>query len=218
MIKGYDLNLKQFVFAEDVNKSDNHYFMCPCCKDKLIVKQGEILMHHFSHYKENEVNINCILKTTTSNYDEWVYKILKGFEPREVEVNVENQVFDILLENKTSITLCYIEHLVKDKGKIDILELAFRQRKHVNKWIALLNMSDEFELIECENKLIWKDRASIRYNALTKDLIDLDLWVYYNDVFYDILKFENNKCFMDKMEFGKRVVGVEKFREILGGK
>lgn len=218
MIKGYDNDLKQFVFAEDVDKSAKHSFICPCCKDSLIVKQGEILMHHFSHYRENEVNKNCILKTTVSNYDEWIYQMLTGFHPSEVEVDINDQVFDILLDNKTSVTLCYIEHLMKDKGKIDVLELAFKQRKLVNKWTVLLNMSDEFELIEEGNKLVWKDRASIKYSVLTKDLIDLDLWVYYNDIFYEVLKIENNKCFMDKMEFGNKVVGVERFREILGGK
>lgn len=216
MIKGFDLNDNTCIFAQDVDKSLKHEYICPCCKDKLIVKQGEVLSHHFAHQKENEINKGCILKTTSSDYDDWVYAILTSFRPSEVEVNKDNQVFDILLENDKSVTLCYIEHLMKDKGVIPILDLEHKQNRYVTEWNVLLNMSDEFELIELRNnKLLWKDRFKIKYTMLTNDITKLKLWIYYNDTFYRINKFEKEDVFMKNMYFNKKVNGIENFRKEL---
>lgn len=215
MIKGFDLNLNKHVFAEDVDKKDKHTFICPCCKDKLIVKQGDILQHHFSHYRENDINKMCILKTTTGSYDEWIYSMMTGFAPNEVEVNIEDQVFDILLENGKSITLAYIEHLMEDKGVVPILELEHKQKKHVKEWNVLLNMSDEFEMKEYTNSIFWCDRDVIDENILNKKLDKLKLWVYYNNMFYRVSGFSNKREFMRTMNYDVKVEGVEKFREFM---
>jgi competence CoiA-like predicted nuclease len=38
------------VRVEAVAAAKSNFFTCPKCKDQLILKQGDIVIHHFGHY------------------------------------------------------------------------------------------------------------------------------------------------------------------------
>ena len=81
MLFANDRNKKR-VYILDI-KEDEDYF-CPSCNSKLILRRGEIKIHHFAHQKNSICSDNW-------NYDmtEWHYSWQNRF-PRECQEIVKS--------------------------------------------------------------------------------------------------------------------------------
>ena len=213
MIKGYCVDKDELVFASEIDKEDKHEYKCPCCKDILIPKKGEIKTHHFSHYKENDINKHCIFKSNSMAYDEWVFSMLTAFEPKEVEVEKDGVIIDVLLGDN-SITLAYIEHMMSNKGFVPILEEKFKLGDKVSNFNVLLNMSDEFTMVEKDNKLIWEDRWAIKSGLFVKELKGLNLCIYVDNIFYFVRQKDDD---FSEFDIYDKIEGLENYVKYMRG-
>lgn len=82
------------------DKKNSYY--CPSCEEKLILRQGEIKVHHFSHIAETK----CLYTVGETEEHLWMKKFLyqefskvNFYKDIELEYKVGNQISDIYLVN-----------------------------------------------------------------------------------------------------------------------
>ncbi|MGL5962571.1 MAG: competence protein CoiA family protein [Cetobacterium sp.] len=184
MLKANQFHDELSVFAKDAVKGVGCVYICPSCGDKVVLKKGAIKIPHFSHPRENNLNKLCTLKSSSALLDKWAYEILTAFEPNEVEVPKGGFIMDILIKDSIGISLAYIEHMMYNKGLVPIMEEHFKAYKYVKQFMVLLNMSDEFKMVEKDNELVWLDRYAVEQDIIPKSFGDMVICIYNEGKFY----------------------------------
>lgn len=103
------------IIGWEAEKKDSYY--CPSCEEKLILRQGEIKVHHFSHVAETK----CQYTVGETEEHLWMKKFLYQefsksdfYKDIELEYKVNSQIADIHLVNrldKRIVVECQVSNL-----------------------------------------------------------------------------------------------------------
>lgn len=81
------------------------FYYCPDCKEQLLLRQGEIKVHHFAHlaeaackYGSQESELHLWLK---KNFYQW-FTVSSLYKHVDLECRIGDFIADLLLENKRS--------------------------------------------------------------------------------------------------------------------
>jgi competence CoiA-like predicted nuclease len=174
--------------AIDANKGIN--YTCPCCGENVILKKGNIKIHHFSHSK----NSNC-------NYNIWCEKENESDEHKKQKLDIYNT---LKLEGMKNIILeywlgdcrpdIYFENFDGKKCAIEIQKseiseelLIQRTQKINNHDIAVLWIPEISTIKEHFN-------SYLEFNSLQISILKMydSLYIFNNDEGLEKLTFENS--------------------------
>lgn len=180
---------KQKIIGWDARKGDVYY--CPSCEEKLILRQGEIKVHHFAHVAETK----CQYEVGETQEHLWMKKYLYQkfidsnlYKDVELEYKTGNQIADIYLVNSR-------DKKIAVECQISSLDIAEFRRKTAyysyqgiyTLWIFSGNNELEKRLI----KLVYTKGSRLNYTSCEVDL-KCHRWYYgrfyyfYNDNIYAI--------------------------------
>lgn len=180
---------KQKVIGWEAKKEDIYF--CPSCEEKLILRQGEIKVHHFAHIAETQ----CQYKINETEEHLWMEKKLYQkfvnsnlYKDAELEYRIGNQIADIYLingNNRKIAVECQISNL-------DIAE--FRRKTAYYSYQGIYSLwifSGNSELEKRFIKLVHTRGSKLNYTSTEVDL-KCHRWYYgrfyyfYNDNVYAI--------------------------------
>ena len=79
------------------NAKRNQEYFCPCCGSKMILKLGDIRIHHFSHTSERVCNDTWHYDMTDWHYD-WQQKFPLEYQEVVKSANGQKHRADVLIE------------------------------------------------------------------------------------------------------------------------
>lgn len=173
--------------AIDANKSIS--YTCPCCNEKVILKKGNIKIHHFSHSK----NSNC-------NYNIWCEKENESDEHKKQKLDIYNA---LKLEGMKNVILeywlgdcrpdIYYENLDGKRCAIEIQkseiteELLIQRTQKINNHDIAVLWIPEFSTINHYH-------GYFSFNNLQISILKMydSLYIFNNDGGLEKLTFENS--------------------------
>ena len=147
---------KKRIRIEDTNKFEDYY--CPMCLEKLIVKKGEIMAHHFAHYG----NSDCTTKDGW-HYDmsEWHYDWQNQFpvENQEVvfEKNGKKHRADIFINN----TVIEFQHSRLSADEFEERNNFYTSLGYRVVWVV--DASDEWDELSGDANIQYHKDSGIKY-------------------------------------------------------
>lgn len=91
------------IIGWEANKDESYY--CPSCEEELVLRQGEIKIHHFSHmaetgcaYSVGETQKHILMKKN-------IYQILQNsnhYKKIELEYKIDDKIADVYLINRSN--------------------------------------------------------------------------------------------------------------------
>lgn len=186
----------QRVIGWEANKENSYY--CPSCEEKLIIRQGEIKIHHFAHVAETkckygigETEEHLLMKK--SLYQKFLHCNL--YKNVQLEHRLGEHIADIYLQNRQGKRIV-VECQVSD---IDILEFKKRTASYSYQEIyTLWIFSGNTELDKRLIKLIHTKGSRLNYTSSEVER-KCHRWYYgriyyfYNDNIYAIHLHQVNK-------------------------
>jgi len=217
-----DLNANQLTHITNVNKDnkESFNFVCPQCKTTLMVKIGDINVHHFAHKNQCDINsetiIHILAKKVIAENNEIVLPIYnpislkwqhvkKDYTLSAVESSYEDIIPDVIInidDRPIFIEVAY-SHFI-DNDKLEKLK-----RINIETWEIDLRKIDLFDYDSFKNILLNeiynKQSIIIDYKNYGKELMNELKILKKSNIFYNELlnqyKQIKNEVFIKTKKF-----------------
>ena len=203
----------------NANKIENYY--CPLCNESLIIKKGNINIHHFSHKKGT--NCDAWYKNKTEWHKRWQSIFPIDMQEVVIENDGEKHIADVLLDNAI-IEFQYSPISVEEFNSRN--EFYSKTGKKVI-WVFYAYGSNLFVYRDCNRKLIeipyyYKcdsilEDLHFQWNRRLKTLDNcnhnVDIYLNINE--FDLVKINNTMSCYKKL-FDGNIQSIDYFLTSLG--
>jgi len=216
----------KYVYPKFANKNDN--YICPECNKDLVLKQGDIRIHHFAHKKDNNP---CNYYSNPS--ESQIHKDAKMLLKQLLELNIDIKIIRKCNNNKCIVKEKNIKYKIPklDKSSNVILEYKFKYNNNIKfADVAYIENDDIICLFEIYNthKTNENDRPEPWFEIDAIDLITQMNEV--NNINKLTIKcIRNKKCdkcdakekedkisfYNDKLKTCQSKLGKEKYEKII---
>jgi hypothetical protein len=139
---------------------------CPCCKEQVIAKCGESMIHHWSHQR----NSACSYGEGEGEWHETMKDIISNFFDAEIEYSVpedRSHIADIYVPESNSII--EIQHSPISSEDLDSRYLFWKRMRRINSFTWLVDISSK-NVLPRNNHIggIYYSVVGRSYNFFTK--------------------------------------------------